>query len=183
MLSPHLDMCALRMAQVHCEKDHHFSTSGSGNQRRDHVMEERCVSQSGSRREFVWAAPRLYWGVLRVSVCVSLVSICSLHVNTDDSAAGRNNPVQPTTRVTPVRSGDFELHGKTDKRANTCVSELSHGDRTSGAVVDHNDPVESSLVICAPGPLQAPTRETVPRRMHLQHRLLQFQKSSCFDLQ
>ena len=59
-----------------------------------------------------------------------------------------------------MRSGDFELHGITDKRANTRattsetgVSQLSHGGRTSGAVVDHNDPAESSLVICAPGPL------------------------------
>ena len=111
-----------------------------------------------------------------VCACVSLVSLCSLHVSTGCSAAGRNNPVQPTTRVIPIRSGDFELHGTTDKRANrflpatseTGVSELSHGDRTSGAVVEHYDPVESSLVICAPGPLLEPTRETVSRRMHLQ---------------
>ena len=89
------------------------------------------------------AAPRLYLGCSPcVCVCVSLVSICSLHESTDDSAAGRNNPVQPTTRVIPVRSGDFELHGTTDKRANTRattsetgVSELSHGDRASGAVM------------------------------------------------
>ena len=74
-----------------------------------------------------------------------------------------------------MRSGDFELHGTTDKRANTRAttsetgeSELSHGGRTCGAVVDHNDPVESLLAICAPRPLLAPTRETVSRRTHLQ---------------
>ena len=106
----------------------------------------------------MWAAPRLYWGV-------PCLCVWSLQVSTDGSA-GRNNPVQPTTRVIPMRSGDFELHGTTDKRTNTRattsetgVSELSHGGRTCGAVVDHNDPVERLLVNCAPRPLLAPTRE------------------------
>ena len=74
-----------------------------------------------------------------------------------------------------MRSGDLEPHGKTDERAKPCattsetgVSALSHGDRTSGAVVDKNDLAESSLVICAPALLLAPTGETVSLNMHVQ---------------
>ena len=82
-------------------------------------------------------------------------------------APWRNNPVEPTTRVIPKRSGDFELHGKTDNRANTrattskiSVSELSHGGGTSGAVLDHDDPVQSSrFVICAPALLPTSRRQ------------------------
>ena len=77
--------------------------------------------------------------------CFSMVSRCSLRVNTYGSAAGR---------VIPKRWGDFlNLNGKPYKRVSTWattresgVSEFSHGDTTSGAAVEMIPARRSSLI-------------------------------------
>ena len=78
--------------------------------------------------------------------CFSLVSRCSLRVNTDGSAAGRES----------FRRGGvifLNLNGQPYKRVSTRattresgVSELSHGDTTSGAAVERIPARRSSLI-------------------------------------
>ena len=169
MLSPHLDTCALRMAQVRPEKDHHLSTSAPGNQRRDHLVEERCAPELD--RGGNSCGQRLV--LIGVFPCVCSCVFLGFNLFTD-SAAGRINPFQPTTRVIPMRSGDFELHGTTDKRANTRattsetgVPELSHGDRTSGPVVHHNYRKRLAGNLCSrPGPGANERERQYSLRMH-----------------